>query len=228
MVSRLVNLKATNGWTNKSFTELLVLLNEMLPEGSTLPTRTYDTKKVLCPMGIEYKRIHACPNDCILYRKEFEDLKKCPKYGLSWYKQKRNSEDSGQIEKEGFALKVVWYHPIVPWLKRLFANPKDAKNLRWHATEKRCDGLLRHPADSMQWKNIDKKFPKFSKKCRNVWFGLAIDGRNPFGVLSIDHSCWPVILFIYNLSLRLFMKIKYMMLSMMISGLRQSENDIYV
>jgi len=56
-------------------------------------------------------------------------LKKCPKCGSSRYKQKRNSEDSGQIEKEGSALKVVWYLPIVPRLKCLFANPKDAKTL---------------------------------------------------------------------------------------------------
>jgi len=154
-ILRLMNLIATNGWTDKSFTELLVLLNEMLPEGNTLPTRNYDAKKILCLMGMAYKRIHACPNDCILYRKEFEDLKKCPKCGSSQYKQKRNSEDSGQIEKEGSALKVLWYLPIVPRLKRLFANPKDAKNLRWHATERRRDRLLRHPADSMQWKNID-------------------------------------------------------------------------
>jgi len=76
-------------------------------------------------MGMEYKRIHACPNDGILYRKEFEDLKKCPKCGSSQYKQKRNSEDNGQIEREGFALKVVWYLPIMPKLKHLFANPKD-------------------------------------------------------------------------------------------------------
>jgi len=47
--------------------------------------------------------------------------------------------------------------------KCLFANPKDAKNLRWHATERRCDGLLRHPADLMQSKNIDQQFPKFSE-----------------------------------------------------------------
>ena len=85
-ILRLTNLKATNGWTDKSFTELLVLLNEMLPEGNTLPTRNYDAKKILCPMGMEYKRIHACPNDCILYKKEFEDLKKCPKCGSSRYK----------------------------------------------------------------------------------------------------------------------------------------------
>jgi len=106
----------------------------MLPEGNTLPTRNYNAKKILSPMGMEYKRIHACPNDCILYRKEFEDWKKCPKCGSSRYKKKRNNEDSGQIEKEGSTLKVVCYLSIEPILKRLFANPKDAKNLRWHAT----------------------------------------------------------------------------------------------
>jgi len=51
-VLRLINLKATNGWTDKSFTELLVLLNEMLSKGNTLPTRNYDAKKILCPMGM--------------------------------------------------------------------------------------------------------------------------------------------------------------------------------
>ena len=51
---------------------------------------------------------------------------------------------------------------------------------------------------------------------------------NPFGNLSTNHSCWPVILFIYNLSPRLCMKRKYMMLSMMISGPRQPGNDIDV
>jgi len=227
-ILRLMNLKATNGWTDKSFIELLVLLNEMLPEGNTLPTRNYDAKKILCPMGMEYKRIHACPNDCILYRKEFEDLKKCPKCGSSRYKQKRNSEESGQIDKEGSALKVVWYLPIMPRLKHLFINPKHAKNLRWHATKRRCDELLRHPTDSIQWKNIDQEFPKFGEECRNIRFGLATDEMNPFGNLSTNHSCWHVILFIYNLSPRLCMKRKYMMLSMLISGPKQPGNDIDV
>jgi len=96
-VLRLMNLKAMNGWTDKSFTELVVLLNEMFPEENTLPTQNYNAKKILCPMVMKYKRIHACPNDCILYRKEFDDLKKCPKCGSSRYKQKRNNEDSGRI-----------------------------------------------------------------------------------------------------------------------------------
>ena len=37
-VLKLFNVKARNGWTNKSFTKLLELLSDMLPEGNTLPT----------------------------------------------------------------------------------------------------------------------------------------------------------------------------------------------
>ena len=44
-VLRLMNLKAMNGWTEKSFTELLQLLKDMLPEGNTLPNRNYGAKK---------------------------------------------------------------------------------------------------------------------------------------------------------------------------------------
>jgi len=80
----------------------------------------------------------------------------------------------------------------------------------------------------MQWKNIDQEFPKFGEECRNIRFGLATDGMNPFGNLSTNHNCWPVILFIYNLSPGLCMKRKYMMLSMMISGPKQPRNDIDV
>jgi len=41
-VLRLMNLKAMDGWTDKSFTELLQLLKDMLPEGNTLPNRNYE------------------------------------------------------------------------------------------------------------------------------------------------------------------------------------------
>jgi len=58
-----MNLKAMNGWTDKSFTKLLELLKHMLLEGNTLPNRNYEAKKILCLMGMEYKKIHSCPND---------------------------------------------------------------------------------------------------------------------------------------------------------------------
>ena len=68
VVLALVNLKVRFGWSDKSFTEFLVLLKKMLPEENTLSKNQYETKKILCPVGMEFKKIHACLNDCILYK----------------------------------------------------------------------------------------------------------------------------------------------------------------
>ena len=49
---------------------------------------------MLCPMGMEYQQIHVCPNDCILYINEFEEMHKCPRCGVSRYKVKDDDECS--------------------------------------------------------------------------------------------------------------------------------------
>ena len=51
-------------------------------------------KKILCPMGIEYQKIHEFPNDCILYKHEFEEMPKYPRCGVSLYKVKDDDECS--------------------------------------------------------------------------------------------------------------------------------------
>ena len=61
---RLCKLKVKNGWSDKSFTELLKLLGDILPRNNELPTSTYEAKKILCPLGMTVKKIHACPCDC--------------------------------------------------------------------------------------------------------------------------------------------------------------------
>ena len=44
-ILKLYNLKAVNGWSDKSFTKLLALMRDMLPEDNVLPNRTYEDKK---------------------------------------------------------------------------------------------------------------------------------------------------------------------------------------
>jgi len=56
-VLRLFNIKARNGLTDKSFTELLESFHQILPKGNTLPTSHYEAKKILCPMGMELLRL---------------------------------------------------------------------------------------------------------------------------------------------------------------------------
>jgi hypothetical protein len=89
-VFKLYNLKAKNRWSDKSFTSLLELLGEILPENNLIPDSTYRAKKLLCPLSMEVERIHACPNDCILYRNEYNDLDKCSKCNASRYKLRDN------------------------------------------------------------------------------------------------------------------------------------------
>nr|AAT58820.1 unknown protein [Oryza sativa Japonica Group] len=135
----LMKLKASSGWTDKSFTDLLGILKAMLPVENTLPETTYEAKQVLCPLGLEVRRIHACPNDCILYHKQYSDLDACPICKASLYKRKK-SADEGNKSKRGGPAKVVWYLPIIDRFKRIFANPNEAKLVHWHATERRNDG----------------------------------------------------------------------------------------
>jgi len=63
-------------------------------------------------MGMEYKKIHACPNDFILYRKKFESLHKCPRCGVSRYKVK-DYESEEYYVKKGHPTKALWYLPII-------------------------------------------------------------------------------------------------------------------
>lgn len=235
-VLALFQLKAKHRWTDKSFNALLVLMSDLLPVGNELPTSLYQAKKMLCPMGLEIERIHACSNDCILYRNEHRDLLVCPVCGAPRYKQKekRNDKkrkspaDDGEEIMKGVPAKVLWYLPIIPRLERLFGNPKEAKLLCWHSDSRKEDGKLRHPADSAQWRNIDSNHPVFGAETRNLRFGLSTDGMNPFGNMSSRHSTWPVLLCIYNLPPWLCMKRKYIMMSLLISGPKQPGNDIDV
>ncbi|CAA0810941.1 Unknown protein [Striga hermonthica] len=99
-VLKLINLKAAHGWSDKSFTELLRLLQNMLPEDNELPDSNYEAKKVLCPLGLGYKKIHACPNDCVLYRNEYKSLEKCPVCGVSRFKEETDANLSVRVRNK--------------------------------------------------------------------------------------------------------------------------------
>jgi len=167
----------------------------MLPEGNQVAGSVYEAKKIICPLGLVVERIHACKNSCMLFRGEYEDLDNCPKCGFDRFKRAKdggdnNAEDGNEPEEirgrkgnRGGPVRVAWYFPIIPRLKRMFATRKEAQLLRWHkeGRKKTDDGKLRHPADAAQWGNIDAHFPWFEDDCRNIRFAMSTDGVNPFG-----------------------------------------------
>jgi hypothetical protein len=132
----LMKLKESSGWTDKSFTGLLGILKAMLLAENTLPETTYEAKQVMCPLGLEVRRIYACPNDCILYHKQYADLDACPVCKvLDTCERKVLTKEISQ--RGGGPAKVVWDLPIIDRFKRIFANPNEAKLVCWHATESR-------------------------------------------------------------------------------------------
>jgi len=135
---------------------------------------------------------------------------------------------SDESIKKDPPMKMLWYLPIIPRFKHLFANGDDAKDLTWLANGRKFNGMLRHLTDYSQWKKINRLYMDFRKEARNLRLGLVIDGMNPFGSLRTNHSSRLVLLVIYNLPPWLYMNQKYTMLSMMISGPRHLGNDIDV
>ncbi|GJT18402.1 ribonuclease H-like domain, reverse transcriptase, RNA-dependent DNA polymerase [Tanacetum coccineum] len=85
-----------------------------------------------------------------------KELTVCPTCGISRWKV----DNKTHKVYENIPAKVMWYFPIIPRLQRLFKLESISEDLRWHATRRITDGVLRHPADSQAWRTIDEKFPK--------------------------------------------------------------------
>ncbi|XP_060970010.1 uncharacterized protein LOC133037176 [Cannabis sativa] len=96
---------------------------------------------------------------------------------------------------------------------------------RW-VTSENDDGVLRHPVDGLASKDFDAKHPEFARDPRNVRLGLAADGFNPFGNMSLAYSMWPVVLANYNLPPWLCMKDNYFLLSTLIPGAKSPGKDM--
>jgi hypothetical protein len=189
----LLQWKAETGLSHKGFEKLLKIVKKMLLKDKELSANMYEAKKIVFPLGLEVQKIHACPNDCILYRGEvYENLNTCPV--CSAFRYKIRQDDPGDVEGERpqkrVPAKVIWYAPIIPRLKRLFRNKEHAKLLRWHKEDRKSDVMLRHPADGSHWRKIEREFPNFTDDARNLRFGLSTDDMNPFGEQSCSHSTW--------------------------------------
>ncbi|RVW76461.1 hypothetical protein CK203_056872 [Vitis vinifera] len=201
-IIRLFHMKCLNGWSNKSFTMLLELLKDAFPEGETLPSNYYEAKKILRDLGLHYIKIDACPSDCMLYSKEYANANECVVCGVSrWKSSDEHSTDefTNSAKKKKIPAKVLRHFPLKPRLQRLYMSSKIASHMKWHVDGRMEGEMMRHLVDSLAWKNFDNVHPSFALEPRNVRLGLASDGFNPFGNMSISYSMWPVVLIPYNL-----------------------------
>jgi hypothetical protein len=170
---------------------------------------------------MEYNAYHACPNDCLLFRNEYENDVVCSKCGEHRYKE--------DMVGKTIPRKVLRHFPIIPRLGHLFQCKTLCTLMDWHAKNRSRDNVMRIPADCEAFKHIEEKWPIFVNDPRNIKMGIALDGVNPFSIQNTQYSVWPVIVVNYNIPPYMSIKKQHMMLSLLVPGRFQVKNmDTYL
>ncbi|WVZ83514.1 hypothetical protein U9M48_030656, partial [Paspalum notatum var. saurae] len=190
-IVRLYQIKCLHGLSNKACEAILDLFSYVLPKGHCIPNTLEKLQKVVRDLGLDYQKIDACKNDCVLFWKDYAELDKCPNCGESRWKSNKGC-GQGDVApcgrtKKLVPQKILRYFPLTPRLQRLCMAEPTASHMRWHKEECVDDGIMRHPADSKTWKHFDALHPHFASDPRDVRLGLASDGFNPFGLMNVSY-----------------------------------------
>src|SRR5438105_11973636 len=151
------------------------------PKAKQVTMQHLPSKEAYSSISLGCGKIHACPNHCILYQKEYEHYDRCQVCKRSRYKRnddREDEDDSVEVEdtssntgkKRKIPAMVMWYLPVIARLKRLFSNPRSSELMSWHFEQARnkTDEKIRHPSDASQWRKIDTIHQKFGEEPRNV------------------------------------------------------------
>ncbi|XP_074374561.1 uncharacterized protein LOC141714968 [Apium graveolens] len=76
------NANAKKFFRESAFGELLKLIKEAFPDAN-LPLSFKAAKSVIRDLGLDYEKIHACPNSCMLYWGKNKEKNKCETCGVS-------------------------------------------------------------------------------------------------------------------------------------------------
>lgn len=83
---KLYHIKSLCGVSDKAMSMIIELLHDAF-EHASIPASSYEAKKVIQKLSLDYTKIHACPNDCMLYWGEDEDKEECKICQTSRWKQ---------------------------------------------------------------------------------------------------------------------------------------------
>ena len=89
------------------FDKMLAVIGTLLLEGHILPKSMYESQKLLQALKMPYEQIHACPKGCVLFRKEHEHTKFCPKCNSFRYLEV--DFDDGQKRQLTIPVKILRY-----------------------------------------------------------------------------------------------------------------------
>ncbi|CAI8590659.1 unnamed protein product [Vicia faba] len=122
---RIYLLKCIHGWSNASFTALVELLKEAMPN-LNIPVSFNKTKSMIKDLGLDYKKIDACPNNCMLFWKDHGKDDSCHICGTSrWIEYPEVANDLEEsIKAHKVPAKVLRHFPLIPSKKKDHAKAR--------------------------------------------------------------------------------------------------------
>nr|XP_018628358.1 uncharacterized protein LOC104102253 [Nicotiana tomentosiformis] len=111
---RLYLLKSLHGWSNVVFSDMLELIKEAF-RFAQLPKSLNKARNMIRDLGLHYEKIHACPNDCMLF---WNDNAKADNYSVCGSSRWKSTNASSKIPT-----KILRYFPLKPRLQRMFMCP---------------------------------------------------------------------------------------------------------
>ena len=150
-------------------------------------------KRVQSLTGFQPVRHSCCINSCVCFVGPYEGLIDCP-----------NCKEA-RFKANGKPRKYYDYIPVIPRLQAMLANSIHAEKMRYRANHIHEPGTTKDVFDGSHYRSLlrtivpgseDNPFFYFSDE-HNIALGLSTDGFAPFK--RRDKTCWPLILFNYNL-----------------------------
>jgi hypothetical protein len=197
-IGRIMALKSQYSLSRDAFDGMLTVIGSLLPEDHILPKSMYEAQKLLRALKMPYDRIHACPKGCVLFRKEYAELKYCPKCKASRFLEVASGD--GRKRQLDIPVTILRHLPFIPRIQRLYMTEEYAKQMTWHKNGKRYkpDKMV-HASDGEAWTHFDSIHHEKAREAHNVRIALATDGFNPYGMMAAMYTCWPVFVIPLNL-----------------------------
>ena len=159
----------------------------ILPQGNILPSSYQSAFKLIEPLLLKPRVYDVCPNDCIVYRGDYENSTVCPKCGSARY-----------FTKKVPAKKFI-YFPLGPKIARLFSSSSISQLIQAHPGDLQRDSDMMYDIhDSPAWKRAYSLSGEFKGDKRGLSFAFCTDGVNPFSHNKVVYSMWPMLLTLLN------------------------------
>ena len=157
--------------------------------------------------GFEPQIYHCCINSCCCFVGPYAELSSCSYCNESRY------------DSDGKPRQIFTYLPVIPRLQAAFANRDMAAKMRYRAHEYQHDpDIVKDVFDSSHYRSLLLKHVTvngrilshtFFNDSRDVALGISTDGFAPFR--KRKKTCWPLILFDYNLPPEIRFHIQYIL-----------------